>query len=134
MGDILAVWMTLMMALAFVVFRIWPDSSPASATLLSTIVVILIAGTCDIPQIQAAEEIPSLFLYGGAFAVMSITMGEAALRLPAITVGLLSLIEVPLAPIFAFLLITEIPSFVSVAVGTVVLLSVIYAQSGKQDF
>jgi drug/metabolite transporter (DMT)-like permease len=61
-------------------------------------------------------------------AVPAVTLSEGARRLPSGETALLSALEVPFAPLWAFLLLAERPALATVVGGTVVFLSVLGVQ------
>ena len=66
--------------------------------------------------------------FGLTFALASVTLGEGAKRLPAGETALLSTLEVPFAPLFAWLLFTELPAVTTIAGGLIVLAGVVGTQ------
>ena len=76
----------------------------------------------------SSPEIGILLGFGLVFAVASITLTEGARRIPASQTALLGAVETPLAPIWAWLLLSELPTPWAVAGGILVLLAVILSQ------
>ena len=65
-----------------------------------------------------------LATFGFLFAIAAITLAEGAKRVPSGQTALLSALETPLAPLFAFLLFMEIPGQMTVLGGTILLIAV----------
>lgn len=109
-GDLLACWMTLMMAGVVVLYRFKPQTPTVIPAALSSILLLAPAFWLTNPWNISVNEIWILLCFGGVFAVASITLSEGAKRLPAAETALLSAIETPLAPLWAFLILSEFPS------------------------
>lgn len=123
-GDLLALWMTLSMALIMVIYRRYP-ATPSSApmiasSLLLAAVVLLITAPLEAP----AGEMPAMAGFGLVHAIAFVTLAEGARYIPAAETGLLSALETPLAPFWAWLVLSEIPGTETVLGGTVILAAV----------
>lgn len=70
-------------------------------------------------------EIALLSLFGLVFAVASVTLAEGAKRLPSGQAALLSTLEVPLAPVLAFAVLSEMPGPRTLIGGALVLCAVL---------
>ena len=128
-GDLLAFWMTLMMSGVIVIYRCFPDTTAALPAALSSIVLLPFALVFGGPIVAVTQELPVLIAFGLIFAVASVTLSEGARRLPASETALLSTLEMPLAPILALLILSEVPSNQTTIGGTVILLAVLWSQS-----
>jgi drug/metabolite transporter (DMT)-like permease len=62
------------------------------------------------------------------FAVASVTIAEGARRLPAAETALLSALETPLAPIWAFMLFAEMPTAYTLTGGVIILIALFASQ------
>lgn len=127
-GDLLALWMTAMMAATLVVYRRWPATSAVLPTILSSLLLLppaLIAGR---PLEVAAADLPPLLAFGIVFALAAVALSAGARRLPASEAALLSALETPLAPLWAALLLAETPAATTLAGGAVVFVAVLAAQ------
>jgi len=62
------------------------------------------------------------------FSAASVTLAEGAKRLPAAETALLSALETPLAPVWAWLMFSEIPAVLTLVGGAIVLLAVYGSQ------
>ena len=80
------------------------------------------------PLAAPTVELPILVAFGLVFAVASVTLSEGARRLPSAETALLSTLEMPLAPILAYLILAEAPTVQVLAGGLIILISVIWSQ------
>jgi len=119
-GDLLAVWMTLSMAVVIVIYRRYPATPSAAPMFASSLILSAIALISASPFDAAAGDIPVMAAFGLVHAVGSVTLAEGARRLPAVETGLLSALETPLAPVWAWLLFTETPTLPTVLGGAVI--------------
>ena len=72
-----------------------------------------------------------LIWFGLVFAVASVTLMEGAKRISAAQTALLSVLETPLAPILALLILAEMPATTSLIGGGMIFCAVIWAQMVK---
>ncbi|MEM7169261.1 MAG: DMT family transporter [Pseudomonadota bacterium] len=124
-GDLLAVWMTTAMACIMVIYRKYPDTPVAGPAVLQSLLLLPFAAVLGSPFQIAESEVWILAAFGLLFAIASVTLAEGAKRVPSGQTALLSALETPLAPIFAFLLFAEIPGTPTFLGGAVVLLAVL---------
>lgn len=127
-GDMLALWMTLMMSSVMVVYRRYPQTTAALPAALGSLVLLVPALIFGAPLEAPRTELPVLILFGLVFAVASVTLSEGARRLPAAETALLSTLEMPLAPLLAFWILAERPSLPTLIGGGVILAAVIWSQ------
>jgi drug/metabolite transporter (DMT)-like permease len=127
-GDMLAFWMVLMIAAMFTVYRIWPDTPAALPAALSSVVLLPISFYYADPILAHESELTFLIAFGLIFAIASVTMAEGAKRIPATEVALIGSIELPLAPIWAFLLLAESPTRETMVGGLIILFAVLWSQ------
>ena len=73
-----------------------------------------------------------LAAFGLLFAVASVTLAEGAKRVPSGQTALLSALETPLAPVFAFMAFAEIPGTATFLGGSVVLFAVLFSIRNDQ--
>ena len=126
-GDLLALWMTIAMASIMVIYRKYPNTPAAGPTALQSVLLLPIAAVLGDPFDVDRTEIFILAAFGLLFALASVTLAEGAKRVPSGQTALLSSLETPLAPIFAFILFTEIPNLATFLGGTVVLFAVLFS-------
>lgn len=127
-GDGLALIMTLMMAGVMVVYRARPKTTAALPAAVSSIILLpvaLIFGDHAAPMIT---ELPVLIAFGLVFAIAAVTLSEGARRLPPAETALLSALEVPLAPILAWLLLSEMPTARTFAGGGLICVAIVLSQ------
>ncbi len=132
-GDLLALFMTIMMSGVIVLYRVYPNTVAAFPTALSSIVLLPIAMMFGEPLHVVSDEMPVLIVFGLVFAVASVTLFEGARRLPASVTALLSTLEMPLAPILAFVILSEQPTSAAVIGGIIIFLAVIYSQVKREQ-
>ncbi|MDC0948913.1 DMT family transporter [Gammaproteobacteria bacterium] len=127
-GDLLALTMTVMLAGTMVVYRARPETPAALPAALSSVVLLPIALLVSKPLLVDATEIPPLLAFGLVFALASVTLSEGARRLPSAETALLSTLEVPLAPLLAWLILSETITWPVGIGGAIVLLAVLGSQ------
>ena len=127
-GDMLAMWMTLMMALFYVIYRIWPDTPTVLPNVLASVFLLPPGWVFGAPLTTSQTEIGILLVFGLVFAVASITLTEGARRIPAAQTALLGALETPLAPIWAWLVLREVPTTWAICGGVLVMVAVIASQ------
>lgn len=120
-GDILALVMTVAMASVMVIYRRFPDTPAAGPSVLQSLFLVGPAYVLGAPLDTAPVEIAILAGFGLVFAIASVTLAEGAKRVPAGQSALLSALEVPLAPVLAYLVFTEVPNTATFIGGAVVL-------------
>lgn len=129
-GDLLAVFMTLMLAATMVIYRAFPQTTAALPAALSSVILLPVAYLFGDPFGVPMGEMPLLIFFGLVFAVASVTLSEGARRLPPAETALLSILEMPLAPILAYLVLTERPSVEVLLGGVVIFGAVMWSQIG----
>ena len=70
-------------------------------------------------------EIVVLSGFGLVFAIASVTLAEGAKRVPSGQTALLSTLEMPLAPLLAFVVLSEVPPTQTWIGGSVILIAVL---------
>ena len=127
-GDLLAIWMTLMMSTVMVVYRRYPHTPAAGPAAFSSVVLLGPALFFSDPFSVPLHEIGILAAFGLVFAVASVTLSEGARRLPPGEAALISALETPLAIIWAVLLFAEIPGWLPILGGLMVMTAVVLTQ------
>ncbi|WP_424978768.1 DMT family transporter [Leisingera sp. S232] len=127
-GDLLALFMTLMLAGMMTGYRAWPDVKAALPNAVSSLLLLPVAALMAPVATVPAGEMLVLVLFGLVFAVASVTLCEGARRLPAAETALVSALETPLAPLLAFLILAEQPGLQTIAGGAVIFAAVLWAQ------
>lgn len=126
-GDLLALWMTIAMASIMVIYRKYPATPGAGPQALQSLLLLPFATMLGHPFAVDRTEVYVLAAFGLLFAIASVTLAEGAKRVPSGQTALLSSLETPLAPLFAFLLLAEIPIAATFLGGSVVLLAVLFS-------
>ncbi len=126
-GDMLALWMTFVMALTMVLYRKHPLTPTAGPAILSSLLLLMAALVFGHPLAVEFSEILILAAFGLLFAIATVTLAEGAKRVPSGQTALLSSLETPLAPIFAFLLLAEVPNMATFLGGALILIAVFFA-------
>ncbi|MCP4877699.1 MAG: DMT family transporter [Gammaproteobacteria bacterium] len=127
-GDLLALWMTLGMAAYLCIYRRYPGTPAAGPAVLLSLLLVPVACVAGDPLSAPPGEIFVMCSFGLVFAVASVTMAEGARRLPAAETALISALETPLAPLWAFLLLAEMPPRYTLAGGSIILIAVFASQ------
>ena len=127
-GDLLAAWMTVIMASVMVVYRRFPDTPGAGPMVISSLLLLPVAALFGNPFQTALHEIGILAAFGIVFALGAVMLNEAAKRLPSGQAGLLSTSEAGLAPLLAWLVLAEIPSWATALGGGLIVIGVIAGQ------
>ncbi|WP_120499838.1 DMT family transporter [Roseovarius sp. EL26] len=124
-GDGLALLMTLVMATIMVIYRARPETPSAGPSVLQSLFLFPFALTFGAPFETAPFEIAILAAFGVMHAIASVTLAEGAKRVPSGQTALIGALETPLAPLLAFLILTEIPSTPTLFGGLVVFTAVL---------
>ncbi len=132
-GDALALVMTLAMASIMVIYRKFPQTPAAGPAVLQSLFLLPPSFALGAPFQTDALEIVLLAAFGLLFAIASVTLAEGAKRVPAGQTALLSALEMPLAPVLAFLVFAEIPSGATFLGGAVVVLAVLFSICGGRS-
>lgn len=130
-GDALAFWMTLMIAGLVVLYRCWPDTPVGLPNVLASLVLLPVALAFTAPMQIMPVELWILLGFGALFAVASVTFTMGARFLPAAETALLSALETPLAPVWAFLLLREVPNMAAMIGGAMILSALIWSQTKR---
>ena len=126
-GDLLALRLTTAMASIMVIYRKYPKTPGAGPAVLQSLILLPLASMLGDPFGIERTEIYVLAAFGLLFAIASVTLAEGAKRLPSGQTALLSSLETPLAPLFAFILFTEIPNTATFLGGSMVLFAVLFS-------
>lgn len=124
-GDLLALCMTSAMAVIMIIYRKYPSTPAAGPAVVASLLLLPFSTLFGNPFLVAHKEITILAVFGLLFALASVTLAEGAKHVPSGKTALLSTLETPLAPILAFLLLSEIPTTATLAGGSIVLLAVL---------
>ena len=125
-GDLLAVGMTVLMASMMVIMRRWPDRPMTLAVGPVSCLQLVALGwamgaSFDVP----AHELVLLAGFGVVHAAATVLLAEGVRRIRAAEAGLLGTLETPLAPLWGWLILSEIPRAATVAGGAIVLVTLV---------
>lgn len=126
-GDALALFMAVAMALLMVIYRKYPKTPGAGPAALSSLLLLPVAWGLGSPLVLPMFEIVVLSGFGLVFAIASVTLAEGAKRVPSGQTALLSTLEMPLAPLLAFVVLSEVPPTQTWIGGSVILIAVLMA-------
>jgi len=124
-GDGLALVMTTAMATIMVIYRKYSDTPGAGPSVLQSLFLIPPSFVFGSPFQTAPLEILVLAAFGLLFAIASVTLAEGAKRVPSGQTALIVALEVPLAPILALVIFTEVPTAATLIGGGLVLIAVL---------
>ena len=127
-GDLLALWMTIVMAILMVIYRRYPKTPAAGPAALSSLVLLPLGLMLGAPFLVPWNEIAIMAAFGLIFAIASVTLAEGVKRIPAGEAALLSALETPLAPLFGWLFFAEIPANTTFLGGALILVAVLGTQ------
>lgn len=126
-GDALAVLMTFGMAVMMVMIRRYPTVPMVLAAGVSSVQLLVVGvaagawlGGTD-PLSIPASEVWTLAAFGLVHAAAVVLLTEGARLIPASETGLLGALEVPLAPVWAWLLLGEVVPLPTLLGGGVVI-------------
>jgi drug/metabolite transporter (DMT)-like permease len=123
-GDLLALWMTCTVAIGLSIFRKYPQTPAAGASMMSSVLVLAPALVWGNPFATAAHEILILALFGFVFSVASILLSEGSKLMPSSEAALMSNLEVPIQPVLAWLVLSELPPGATFVGGALVLVAI----------
>ncbi|WP_292204701.1 DMT family transporter [Mesorhizobium sp.] len=129
-GDGLALLMTIGSALYMIMVRAFRDTPVVWAGAVSAFLLFVLGWFVTDPLAVSARDAVLLVTFGMSFALASILWTEGARLIPAAESGLLGSAEVPLAILFAFLFLAEVPPAASMIGGAIVLCAV-FAHAGR---
>ena len=121
-GDLLALGMTALMALMMVIMRRHPDRPMTLAVgPVSCLQLVAIAWVVGAQLDVTPRELVLLAGFGVVHAAATVLLAEGVLRIRAAEAALIGALEVPLAPLWGWLILAEIPRMPTVGGGAVVL-------------
>jgi len=127
-GDMLALWMTLMMSTVMVIYRRYPETPAAGPAAVSSIFLLPLALIFGDPLSAPLHEIFIMSAFGLIFAIASVTLQEGARRLPSGEAALISSLETPLAPIWAWIILSELPATMTIIGGGIIFFAILGSQ------
>lgn len=125
-GDLLALGMTITMAVAMVIARYFPGLPFLQASCMSALLSGVIAAPFGAPLSVSGHDVLMLTLFGlTTFAIGLPLFTLGARRLPPIDTALIGSLEAPLAPLWVWLAFKETPG-----AGTLIGGSIVFAAVG----
>ena len=124
-GDGLALVMTTAMAAIMVIYRKYPNTPGAGPSVMQSLFLLPPSFILGSPFQTAPFEIFVLAAFGLLFAIASVTLAEGAKHVPSGQTALIVALEVPLAPILAFIIFTEVPTAATLIGGVLVLVAIL---------
>jgi drug/metabolite transporter (DMT)-like permease len=125
LGDALALVMTLSTALGFSIYRKYPKTPAAGTAITASLLALPACLIWGHPFSVSLNEIAVLAVFGAVFVTAAIILTEGSKLLPASETALLSNLEVPLQPLLAWLIFTELPAKATFIGGAMVLFSIL---------
>ncbi len=125
-GDLLALVMMVLFALYTVLIRAFPKAPALRAAALSALLLFAAGLALGAPFAVAPDDLPGLLAFGLSFALAVILFTEGALRIMPAEAGLYGGAEVPLALIFAWVILSEAPPLTTVMGGALVMGAVLW--------
>jgi len=123
-GNWVAIFMTFGMALYMVLIRMFGKDYAIIAGAVSAFQLFFVGLFLINPLDVSLADFVLLIMFGASFAVAVIFWTEGTLRISAAESGFLGTAELPLAIVFAWLILTEIPPVASLVGGSIVLLAI----------
>lgn len=127
-GDLMALGMTASLAAIMVIYRRCPETPAGAPALLMCVFLMPAALLFGEPFAATSGEIGIMSAFGLVFAVAAVSLAEGARRVPAAEAGLLSALEMPLAPLWAWLLLADLPPSDTWIGGSAIMAAVLYSQ------
>ncbi|MGI9307933.1 MAG: DMT family transporter [Gammaproteobacteria bacterium] len=127
-GNLLALLMTIAASLYICIYRRYPNTPAIGPIFIQSLILIPVAACFVNPFAANFYEIFIMALFGIAFAIAIGCLALGSRRLQPSETSLLSSVETPLAPLLAFLVLSELPSQSTFYGGLVVVAAVIASQ------
>ena len=125
LGNFLALVMTISMAFMMVLIRIFTKTPVVLAAAASSLQLFILGLIMSEPFAVSSQDFRLLLLFGVVFAIAAILLTEGVRKIPAAEAGLIGAVETPLAMLFAWFLLKELPPIASFIGGGIVLVAVI---------
>jgi drug/metabolite transporter (DMT)-like permease len=131
LGDGLAVVMAFAFALALVITRHRRDVSMAPATCLSQLLLLVVLFPLATPADVGGSDVVWLAVMGGTQIGLGLALLAIGARLiPAAQVGLITLLEVVLGPIWVWIALSEQPDTATLVGGAIVIGAIVVQTLG----
>jgi drug/metabolite transporter (DMT)-like permease len=129
-GDLLAVLMTIGMAIYMVLIRILRQTPVVLALAASSLQLFIAGWFLGDPLAVSADDLTLLAVFGVAFALGAVLLTEGTRLIPAAEAGLLGTADTPIAVFLAWVVLAELPPLAS-AVGGAIALGAVVAHAGR---
>lgn len=129
-GDMLALIMTFGCAIYLIMVRAFRDTPVVWAAAVASFLLFLAGWIVTEPLAISGRDFMVIAGFGLSFAAASVLWTEGGRLLPASESGLLGAAEVPLAILFAWLILAEAPPLQSIIGGAIVLVAV-FVHAGR---
>ncbi len=126
LGDGLGILMAIGMAALMVLIKRYPHEPMVLAACVSALMTGSISCFFTSPFDISGHDLWILAGFGVAFAAAHIMMTEGAKVTPAARTGLIGTLETPLAPIWAWVILSELPPLATWVGGGIVLAAVVW--------
>ena len=127
-GDLLALWMTLMMVLIVTIYRRFPETPAALPIVGASLLLLPVCWVLGDPASASAGQIALTALFGLTYVVASITLAGGSACLAPGETALVSVSETPWAILLVGLVLAEWPSTQTAIGGTVIMAAVLWYQ------
>jgi drug/metabolite transporter (DMT)-like permease len=118
--------MAIGMATLMVLIRRYPREPMVLAAVISGILTGALSALMTDPLVISARDLSILAGFGITFAAAHIMMTEGARLIPAARTGLVGTLETPLAPVWAWMILSELPPLTTWIGGAIVLAAVVW--------
>ncbi|HET8950605.1 MAG TPA: DMT family transporter [Solirubrobacteraceae bacterium] len=133
-GDALALLAALAFAVMIVITRARHDVSMAPATCLSQVILVVVFLPFATPGAISGEDIGWLAALGiGQIGLGFALLTVGARLIPAAQVGLITLLEVVLGPLWVWLALDERPSTLTLVGGAIVIAAIVIQTRGDES-
>ncbi len=126
LGDLFALGMTVLMSLVVVIYRVFPKTPTIGPMMVSSLLSLPFAWAAADPFEVTAPQLLILAAFGLCFSAASVALLAGAKRLRSAETALLSICETPLAPILAWLVLSELPAPHALLGGAMILAAVLW--------
>ncbi len=124
LGDALALWMTITVAISFALFRKFPQTPAATTAIMASMLAMIPSAALGQPLQVPGHEILILAAFGAVFSAASLLLAEGSKLLPAGETALVSNLEVPLQPTLAWIILAELPAKATFIGGVLILIAI----------
>ena len=132
-GDLLALVMTFGMAMIMVLIRRFPDAPMVAAGCVSSLQLMIAGWLMSDAMSVPGDEITVLIGFGLVQAIGVILLTEGVRLIPASDAALLGTLEVPLAPVLAWLILSETVPGATITGGSIVAVALFWYLARAQE-